>query len=326
MKVALVGCGLVGEKRARALAAQQLLIVADVDQERAWRVSQLHQPPALVARNWREAVSHPEVELVIVATPNNLLTPIGIFALKRGRHVFLEKPAARSVAELGELVKVAKKFRRLVKVGFNLRYHPAIKKAREIVASGEIGPLMYLRGRYGHGGRVGYQKEWRATPEVAGGGELIDQGIHLIDLARWFLGEFTKVFGSVKNYFWKMPVEDNAFLLLQTKNGQTAWLHVSCTEWKNLFSLEIFGRSGKLQIDGLSGSYGREKLTLYKMLPQMGPPPESIWEFPGPDESWQNELDDFIDCLENDRPVNGGLKDAYEALKIIGKIYQRGKK
>src|SRR5262249_24030873 len=151
------------------------------------------------------------------------------------------------------------------------RYHPAVRKARELIEAGAVGELMFLRGRYGHGGRIGYHKEWRSNPSISGGGELIDQGVHLIDLSRWFLGDFEKISGIAQTFYWQMPVDDNSFLLLQTGDQKTAFLHCSCTEWKNLFSFELYGRSGKLHIEGLGGSYGPEKLTHYRMLPEMGP-------------------------------------------------------
>src|SRR5262249_54851436 len=156
---------------------------------------------------------------------------------------------------------------RRVRVGFNHRYHPALRKARELVDSGVLGPLMFIRARYGHGGRLGYEREWRANPAISGGGELIDQGVHLIDLAPLFLGEFSAVQGIATNYFWRMPVDDNAFMTLRGPTGQVAFLHVSCTEWKNMFSMELYGRNGKLAIDGLGGSYGVERLMWYRMLP-----------------------------------------------------------
>ena len=139
---------------------------------------------------------------------------------------------------------------------------------------------MYIRARYGHGGRVGYDREWRADRAVSGGGEMLDQGVHLVDLARWFAGDFVEVAGHVGTFFWNMSVEDNGFALLKTATGQVAWLHASCTEWKNLFCFEVFCRTGKLQIDGLGRSYGVERLTAYRMLPQMGPPETSTWEYP----------------------------------------------
>src|SRR4030095_589108 len=187
------------------------------------------------------------------------------------KHVLLEKPGALSVQELRAIEADAAKAGVLVRVGYNHRYHPACLKALEIFRSGALGQMMFVRGRYGQGGRLGYEKEWRADPKLSGGGELIDQGVHLIDLAGIFLGEFTNVEGHLATYFWKMPVDDNAFISLRTAGGQTAWLHVSCTEWKNLFSLEIYGRQGKLHWEGLGGSYGLERLPYYNMLPQVGP-------------------------------------------------------
>ena len=210
-----------------------------------------------------------------------------------------------------------------MKVGFNHRFHPAFVKARALVDADAIGPLLHIRARYGHGGRLGYDKEWRANPAIAGGGELLDQGVHLIDLSRWFLGDFAEVDGHVGTFFWQMPVEDNGFMLLRTAAGQVAWLHASCTEWKNLFCFEIFGRTGKLQIDGLGGSYGLERLSYYRMLPQMGPPETTIWEYPGDDLSWRDEFAHFSACLEERREPGGTLDDALAALEVVAVIYRQ---
>jgi predicted dehydrogenase len=170
---------------------------------------------------------------------------------------------------------------------------------------------------------VGYEREWRADPSISGGGELLDQGVHLIDLARWFAGDFVEINGHTATYFWQMPVEDNGFLLLRTACGQTAWLHASCTEWKNLFSFEVFGRNGKLQIDGLGGSYGVERLCYYRVLPQMGPPETTIWEYPGEDNSWQAEFAHFRECISQGRSPSGELEDAQAALEIVERIYEQ---
>jgi predicted dehydrogenase len=241
--------------------------------------------------------------------------------VKNGKHVLVEKPAGISVAELDELEAAAEKTGALVRVGYNHRYHPACLKALELFRSGALGPMMFVRGRYGQGGRIGYEKEWRADAKLSGGGELIDQGVHLIDLAGIFLGEFTTVEGHATTYFWKMPVDDNAFLSLRNAAGNTAWLHVSCSEWKNLFSLEIYGRDAKLHWEGLGGSYGVEKLTCYKMLPQMGPPETTIWEFPRGDESWKIEMAEFFEDIKLKRTPVPGLKEAKAALAVVEKIY-----
>ena len=182
---------------------------------------------------------------------------------------------------------------------------------------------MFLRARYGHGGRPGYEKEWRAQPELSGVGELIDQGTHLIDLARWFLGDFSEVDGFAHTYYWDMPVDDNAFMLLKTEDQRTAFLHVSCTEWKNTFSFELYGRNGKLQVDGLGGSYGVERLTWYKMLPEMGPPETLSWEYPMHDNSWQVEMNQFRQDIELGRQSQPGLTDAVAILQIVESLYEK---
>ncbi|HIC20310.1 MAG TPA: Gfo/Idh/MocA family oxidoreductase, partial [Gammaproteobacteria bacterium] len=205
----------------------------------------------------------------------------------------------------------------------NHRCHRAFQKMRGIVDAGEIGELMFLRARYGHGGRLGYEQEWRAQPELSGGGELIDQGVHLIDLARWFLGDFSEVDGFAHTYYWEMPVDDNAFMLLKTEDQRTAFLHVSCTEWKNTFSLELYGRNGKLQVDGLGGSYGVERLTWYKMLPEMGPPETVSWEYPMHDNSWQVEMNQFRQDIELGRQPQPGLTDAVAVLQIVESLYEK---
>ncbi len=324
MKVGIVGCGLIGAKRAKALTSRhQLIAVADLDKNRAAKLAAEYGPDCAAFSDWSEVVAHPQVELVIVATTNNTLTPVAMEAVRLGKPVLMEKPGARSASELAPLVELADARRVPVKIGFNHRFHPAFLKAREIWQSGESGELMYIRGRYGHGGRLGYEKEWRADPQTAGGGELLDQGVHLIDLARLFAGDFTGVEGHLGTFFWQMPVEDNGFMLLKTPRQQVAWLHVSCTEWKNLFSFEIFGRDAKLQIDGLGGSYGVERLTYYKMLPQMGPPETTAWEYPGEDLSWSAEFNYFIECIEAGWEPEGNLHDALAALKIIERLYEQ---
>ena len=159
-------------------------------------------------------------------------------------------------------------------------------------------------------------------PAISGGGELIDQGAHLIDLSRWFLGDFPSVRGTARTYFWDMPVEDNGFLLLETARGQVAFLHASWTEWKNLFSFEISGRVGKLEISGLGGSYGPERLTWYKMSPEMGPPETLAWEYPMADDSWQAENAAFLEDIRLLRQPDPGIADAQAALRIIESVYR----
>jgi predicted dehydrogenase len=323
MKVGIIGCGLIGGKRAAALAgsAHRVAAVFDIVPERARALAEKHGAQACSSRE--ELLE--SVDAVVVATTNDQLAALAALAVRLGKHVILEKPAARSAAELEPVAELARQKGTIVKVGFNHRFHPAPQQAHAILRGGECGDVMFVRARYGHGGRVGYDKEWRADPAKAGGGELLDQGVHLIDLARWFIGaEFTEVFGRIETYFWQMPVEDNAFLTLATGSRQVAQLHVSWTEWKNLFSFEIYARHAKLELSGLGGSYGPERLYHYRMRPEMGPPDTAVYEYPGADESWAREWTDFARAIEEGTRPCGDLEDALAALRIVDQIYGRG--
>jgi predicted dehydrogenase len=325
MNYAIIGCGLIGKKRLAGLPiGSKLAVACDTNLSRAEELIKIAQTGRAMT-DFKQAVAHPQVDAVIVATINSALAEVSAAAIRAGKHVIVEKPAGISVQQLDELITLEKKHGVSVRVGFNHRYHPAFNKAREIFESGVMGEMMFIRGRYGHGGRIGYDKEWRADPKLSGGGELIDQGIHLIDLAGWFLGDFKKVEGHATTYFWNMPVDDNAFLSLQTARGQTAWLHVSCTEWKNLFSFEIYGRHTKLHIEGLGGSYGMEKLYHYQMKPEMGIPDTKVYEFPGPDESWKIEMTKFEEDVQKKQTPDAGLKEARAALAVVQKIYAQVK-
>ena len=320
IRVAIIGCGLIGQKRLNNLPPGSVTVACDLQLDRAKKLA-AQSPGCVATDSVAQAVTSPNVDAVMIATLNASLAPIALQAVKAGKHVLVEKPAGISVAEIKKLEIAAKKTGALVRVGYNHRYHPACLKALEIFRSGALGSMMFVRGRYGHGGRIGYETEWRADPKHSGGGELIDQGVHLIDLAGIFLGEFTKVEGHATTSFWKMPVDDNAFLSLRNKAGNTAWLHASCSEWKNLFSLEIYGRDAKLHWEGLGGSYGLEKLTYYKMLPQMGPPETTIYEFPRGDESWKIEMAEFFGDIRLKRTPVPGLKEAKAVLTVVEKIY-----
>jgi predicted dehydrogenase len=321
--VAIVGCGLIGQKRAQALGPARLVACADVALERAQKLAQAAGADATA--DWRSVVARDDVSIVVVATTNDALAEVTVAAVQAGKHVLVEKPAARCAQELDPVIDASLTAAQTkgvqVRVGFNHRYHPALIKARELYAAGALGEMMFVRGRYGHGGRSGYDREWRADPKLSGGGELLDQGVHLIDLARQFLGDFTEVTGYAHTYFWDMPVDDNGFMLLRTSQQQTAFLHVSCTEWKNLFSLEIYGKQAKLHIEGLGGSYGVERLTYYQMRPEMGPPDTTAWEYPRGDQSWALEFAEFLEDIRLGRTPAANLSDAHAALTIVEKIY-----
>jgi predicted dehydrogenase len=318
-RVAIVGCGLIGRKRAAALPPGALRVACDISEDAA---RALAGQTAEWSTDWQATVARDDIDVVVVATTHDQLARVATAAARNGKHVLLEKPGARRTGELAELDSIVAAGGAIVHVGFNHRYHPAFVKARELVDSGAIGVPQYVRARYGHGGRPGYDREWRADAAISGGGQAIDQSMHLIDLARWFLGDFARVDGAIATYFWDMPVEDNAFLLLRTTAGGIAQLHASWTEWKNLFSFELFGRQGKLEVSGLGGSYGTERLTLYRMLPEMGPPETTAWEYPMPDDSWKREMQAFYDDIAAGRPSSPGVEDARRALGVVERLYE----
>ncbi len=314
MKIGIVGCGLIGRKRAIAARDHCIVAVADLDPDRARALA--GETGARAMTDWRDVIAS-DVDAVVVATTHDRLAEIALAALRARRHVLVEKPAGRSAAEVEPLADAATRAGRVVKVGFNHRFHPGLRRARELVDAGTIGLLHSVRGRYGHGGRPGYESEWRCDPERSGGGEAIDQGSHLIDLARWFLGDLVLEYAALPTYFWPIDVEDNAYFALRGAHGEMAWLHASWTEWKNGFSFEIHGREGKIAIEGLGGSYGVESATLYAMSKAMGPPATTRWEWPFPDDSWALEFEDFVAAIETGARPSGDVVDALRMLRIL---------
>lgn len=322
MKVGIIGAGLQGRRRAQALKQfddTELVIVAAAHKETAKVLAD--EMGCQATTNWEEVVTQDDINAVVVCTPPNLHLPMCTAALRKGKHVLCEKPLARNPEEAREIVDAARNNGVKLKCGFNLRHHPGMKQAREWFDKGIIGELNFLRIRYGIGGRPGYDKEWRAEAEISGGGQLLDQGMHVLDLSRWFLGEFSKAVGFLSTSFWDIaPLEDNAFALLRTAKEQIASLHVSWTQWKNLFCLELFGRDGYIIVDGLGGSYGVEKAILGKRA-FLEPFREEIIEFRGGDRSWYEEWREFVAAINEDREPLGNGDDGFQAVRLAYAVY-----
>lgn len=323
----IIGCGLIGQKRAEAIRALglPLLAVADVSTEKANGLASKYGATALSAD---ALIDHPEINCIVVATANYAAPELTNRALAKGKHVLVEKPAGRNPKELQSICEAEKKAKGTIcRIGFNHRFHPAVFKAKQLLDGGAIGPLMFFRARYGHGGRTGYDREWRADPKLSGGGELLDQGVHLIDLCRWMGGEFDLETGRVFTFFWDMPVEDNGFLLLKSPDGsRVAHLHASCTEWKNMFDFEIFGKTGKIQVTGLGRSYGPEELRIYRRPPEGGVPQLTTETFPEEDHSWEEEITSFTREIEGKATALGTPHDALRALQIVYSAYSQSEK
>ncbi len=323
LRVAIVGCGRMGDKRAAVLGDDRLVACVDPDAGRAQELAGRHG--ARAADLAGALAERPDV--VIVATTHDHLAPTAIAALAAGCHVLVEKPAGRTPQEVDGIISAAESTGRLVKVGFNHRFHPGIARAIGEVRSGEHGELMYMRGRYGHGGRPGYDREWRSRPEVSGGGELLDQGMHLLDLSHWLLGPLPLHSALVRTNYWDMPVDDNAVLTLAGPGTAAPWssFHVSWSEWRNEFAMEIYTRRTKLQVTGLAGSYGPQILRVWRMRPEMGPPDLEEVAFPAADPSWRAEWEHFREAVLARGPAAllGDLESARYGLSVVQEAYRR---
>jgi predicted dehydrogenase len=322
LRVAIAGCGLIGHKRAEALdPADELVGATDPVAERA--ASLVSAFGGQACSSLRELLSE-RPDVVIVAATHDQLAALSELALAAGAHVLVEKPAGIGSEQIARLARAAQTAGRRVKVGFNHRFHPALSELAAEVHSGEHGPLMHVRARYGHGGRIGYDREWRAQPERSGGGELVDQGMHLLDLTHWLAGPLPLHSALLRTHFWDTAVEDNAALILGDGEDRTApWamLHVTWTEWKNLFSIEVYCRTAKLQVDGLVRSYGTQRLRIYRMSPELGPPELEERTFGSDDVSWAAEWAHFAEAIASGAPLLGDLDDARYAWARVEEAY-----
>ncbi|MDO8728305.1 MAG: Gfo/Idh/MocA family oxidoreductase [bacterium] len=330
INLALIGAGSMGRLWAKAIKETKGVVprvVIDIDEKSALSISQRF-PGCIAVKDWHKILANNDIDAVLVTTPHKWLAPISLAALKAGKHVFCEKPSGVTVAEVTRNIILAKKKNLVYMPGFNHRYHPAYMKAREIFEKGGIGEANFIRARYGFGGRPGYNKEWRFNKEVAGGGELLDQGVHMIDMARWFLGDFEKIYGFAENFFWGGDVEDNGFLLMRTKKGQVASIHVSSTNWEWVHSFEIFGDKGYLLIDGLDQRYnGPEQLTWGKRDKTFARPQDEkyVFEKEQKHDAMRREMENFVRAIHGGAPVRKLFprgEDARAALKLVEKIYK----
>jgi predicted dehydrogenase len=321
--VAVIGLGRFGQKRL-------LSIRTDGDSALRMVADSLPAVAELAAaglgcdhtQHWEDAVTRSDVDVVVVSTSTRFLSEIARAALDNGKHVLCEKPFGRTSREVLSAVETAERKQLCLKVGYNHRYHPALDKAHTLFAQGAIGKEHFIRCVYGHGGRSGYDQEWRAQAEFSGGGQLLDQGVHALDLFRWFAGEFCEVKACTRTFFWPIaPLEDNVFALLQSHAGCMASLHASWTNWKNTFVFEIFGEKGYLKLSGLGGHYGAERLC-WGCCQALGTTPKEKWfEFPGPDLSLEREWLDFAACVREGRTPPSDGRDAWRTLRLAEAIY-----
>lgn len=318
VRVHIVGAGLIGRKRALALDQDDVVVsVTDLDVDRqATLQRELHELGRPVEGN----PSPGPGDAAIIAVTHDQLTSAAHRFVESGCHLLLEKPGARSSIEFQDLMNVATADQ-VVGVGYNHRFHPAIQKLSRIAKERRFGGVRTIRARYGHGGRPGYESEWRMDRERSGGGELMDQGSHLIDLTRFIAGDFQLLHSELATLYWESDVEDNAWLIGALPAGGRASLHASWTEWKNLFSFEVFFETAKVEVFGLGGSYGQECLTVFHMESGLGIPTRADHFFSEQDLSWQHEWTDFKQRIRVGHGIGATGADAIAVLKAIGEAY-----
>lgn len=328
LRAGIVGYGYMGQIRKRNIFDHQSLQLSAICDPCCPREIEALGVP--VHKCWEDLVAQ-DLDLVFVCTPNNLIPEVAVKALHSGRHVFCEKPPGRSLADIQNIrnAELANPDRKLI-FGFNHRHHPGITDAKAIIDSGALGEILTLRGVYGKAGGYDYPSSWRNDPAVGGGGILLDQGIHMLDLFHLFVGEFSEVQSMRGILHFDVPVEDNAIVILKTKRGQLAQLHSSATSWKHTFRLEIGCEAGYAVISGLlskTGSYGRETLVIGRRPARgekmaVGNPREETTYYDS-DPSWDIEVAHFVDCILGKLPVNQGTSiDAIRVMEIIERVYR----
>ncbi len=318
MRVGIVGAGLQARRRAPVFAKlpdAKLVVISALRREHARALAA--QFGCEAEEGWDWVGRRDDLDAILVCTPPHLHEKISVLAMETGKHVLCEKPLARTLDECRRMIEVSRATKKTLKCGFNHRHHPAILGIRRGIEAGKIGKPLFVRCRYGIAGEPGRKDEWRADPAQAAGGHLMEQGIHAVDLSRWFLGDFDEVACFRNAAYWSLGgMEDNAFLMMRSRSGRAASLHTSLLQWRNLFSFEIFGEEGFYEAAGLGGSYGTEKL--HHTPRRDGKPFEtSTVEFPGGDDSWLLEWNEFAAAAREGRPPLGTAEDGMEAMRLI---------
>ena len=326
IKVGIAGFGKIGQLRMEILLERN-----DVEIVGVYDVVKPTKIKAGVFFESYDDLLNSDLDAVFICAYNTVLADYTARALNKGLHVFCEKPPAMKIEELGIVSKALKSSLKVLKYGFNHRYHYSVMEAKKIIDSGKMGKLLWLRGVYGKAGSIDYDKNWRNFQKYSGGGILIDQGIHMLDLIRYFSGEkFNKINSYITTAYWNIKVEDNAFVLMQSDNKVIASMHSSATQWKHKFLLEMCFEEGYINLDGiLSGtrSYAPEKLIIGRrefedVTFAMGKPKESIVYFEN-DHSWNLEIDEFIGAINGDGIIKEGtFQDAYETLSLVQRVYE----
>lgn len=322
IKICLVGAGRMGDRWAEIISSVKGVVLSSViDKNEAVGLALAKK---YGARYFKSAAtfSQSDADAVFVVTPHKFLYPLASQALKANKHVFVEKPGSRTAEEMKKLVTLAKKKGKKLAVGFNYRFFDAVDRAKNIVDGGKIGRVIFLRLRHGHAGRPGYEKEWRMDKNMSGGGVLMDQGVHLLDLVNWFFGSpMKKATGILESLFWPATTEDNAFVVLESEKKQVASMHVSITEWKPIFSLEISGTKGYCKVDGLGKKYGGKEVLTVGVFNGSETKEKVINCRPDLERCLNLEFVEFIKFISGKKNKMPTGEDALKVLNTVKKLY-----
>ncbi len=329
LKVGIVGYGVVGKRRKEYIDKNKYfktVAVSDVN----FKNDGVFDDGVLYFNNYKKIFSA-KLDVLFVCLPNRYAPKATIEGLKNNLHVFCEKPPGRSVKDILNVIKIKNTKKNLkLKYGFNHRYHDSIINAKKIIDSKKFGRIINFRGIYGKSVIIPFTGEWRSKRSEAGGGILLDQGIHMLDMMLYFSDNFIKVHSFISNNFWNHNVEDNVYTIMKSKSGIVGMLHSTATEWRHKFRLEITLEKAQLELSGIlsgSKSYGEEKLIVtvkkdynYKKIPK-----EKISKYKH-DKSWMREINEFAHCIVNNKDIeNGSCVDALNVMKLIEKIYKSDK-
>lgn len=325
LRVGIAGYGIVGKRRHQFIDTHKgLLVTAVCDQNFK---EDFETPGGLLCYTNYEKLLDTPLDILFVCLPNKLAADVTISGLKKGLHVFCEKPPGKSVDDILRVVEVEKQHPGLkLKYGFNHRYHDSVREALRIINSKELGEVINIRGVYGKSRIIPFAGGWRSEREAAGGGILLDQGIHMLDMMRLFCGEFTEVKSFISNDFWKHDVEDNAYAIMKDEKGRVVMLNSTATQWQHKFSMDISLTEGYIELSGIlsgSKSYGEEKIVMGKRNEESdnGQMASNTIKFLQ-DNSWRDEIFEFADAIINDNPIESGTSfDALQTMKLVFAIY-----
>lgn len=326
LKVAIAGFGIVGKRRFQYINQHPSLKVTALCEKNLIEKGSEHSGINFYT-NYQDLLDKEDLDIIFVCLTNNIAAEVTIAGLKKGLHVFCEKPPGMNVEEIEQVIKIEKSFPKLkLKYGFNHRYHQSVQKALDLIKSEKLGKIINLRGVYGKSSIIPFSGGWRSNRKLAGGGILLDQGIHMLDLMRLFSGEFIEIKSFISNDFWNHDVEDNAYALMKDVKGRVAMLNSSATQWQHKFNLEISLSLGHIELHGIlsgSKSYGEERITIGKktLENKNGLMETKTIKFLE-DNSWRDEIFEFASAILNDLPIeSGSSNDALETMKLVFEIY-----